>query len=315
MLIVIEGSDGTGKTTLSDALCEALSETRHIELTQHHFSQPVRHPLAEYELFLDAYRPGAGQHYIIDRLHWGEIVYGELYRNGGQLTSAGFWHVEQYLRSRGAIMVHATGDPDTVIARQADKGEDFLQAVDADQAWTRFEELAGNSLQDVYRYDSTTTTVETATRDLLTLGDRAEALAYDTVGEFPSYVGPVISKPSLLLVGEIPNFVEVEQENHAAAFVPYNSCSGKYLIDALLTRSVGAGDVGLVNAYDRGYHGLDIARLWKNLEEPAVVALGRKAAHHLGVMGVPHRESQHPQYRRRFLNDQMHEYGRELMGE
>ena len=69
MLIVLEGPDGSGKTTAVRKLTQrgALRGA-----TVLHFGPIEKDPLEEYELALQWYRPGTRQHVICDRLHLGD---------------------------------------------------------------------------------------------------------------------------------------------------------------------------------------------------------------------------------------------------
>lgn len=308
MLFVIEGTDGTGKTTLADALVKALAQTRHRKIVQRHFGPPQEHPLGEYERWLDFYRPGSGTHVVLDRFHWGEMVYSELYRDGSQLGEAGYWHIEQYLRSRGALMIHATGDPDIIASRQLEKREDFLRPEHADFVQARFHNLAATSLQRVMQYDSTDTSIEDAVEEAL-----AEAALREIVTaplkDFPSYIGGDL--PSLLLVGDTPNDEGIDAvARHEAAFVPYPATSGRYLLDSLL--SIADENalqwLGITNAYHHDVVPIALRTLWNRLNNPEIVGLGRRAQHHLNVLGLPHRDAPHPQWQRRFKHHEKREY-------
>jgi thymidylate kinase len=312
MLIVIEGTDGSGKTTLADELERRLLGTRHAKLVRRHFGPPEQHPLWEYERWLDFYRPGHGTHVILDRFHWGEMIYSELYRGGSRLGEAGWWHIEQYLRSRGALMVHATGDPVKIADRQVALGEDFLQVKDATNVWESFRAIAKASILPVETYDSTMQHVEDMAEIAISFAAYLEN-EVSPLESFPSYIGPL--DPELLIVGDQPNDNPGESFQHEAAFPPYPSTSGRFLVEALLSSRSGLGEIGMCNAYHHGAVPIALDRLWTKLGEPPVVALGRRAEHHLNICRVPHREVPHPQWQRRFSHAQKREYGQLILGD
>lgn len=311
MLFVIEGTDGAGKTTLANEIEWRLEDTRHRRIIRRHFGPPEQHPLAEYERWLDFYGPNGGEHVIIDRFHWGEMVYADYYRDGSQLGQAGYWHIEQYLRSRGALMIYACGDEPELARRQAEKNEDFLQPEHASDVLKIFDALATNSLQDVAIYDSTRSKPGEAAERAIDVARRFEH-SVAGIAAFPSYVGG--TRPQLLLVGDQPNDTPLL---HDAAFPPYPSTSGRYLLEALLERLSPDqyGDIGICNAYHLDAVPINLKKLWTELDRPPVVALGRRAEHHLTVLAVPHREAPHPQWQRRFSHAQKREYAELILGD
>lgn len=316
MLFVVEGTDGTGKSTLAGALAREVRRVRPSEnITRFHFGPPQIHPLTEYERVLDAYSPGQGRTVICDRLHWGEMVFSEIYRGGSKLGPAGFFHVEQGLRTKGATMIHATGDPDVLRSRLDDT--DYLKAPHALEAWERFNAVAKMSYQHVRTWDTTgvpgTTTGTSTITDLVEHAAKLEAITSVYGKVAPSYVGPL--RPWLLLVGDRPNeFAKNRPRGHRSAFVPYPESSGHYLLDAaILPLPRGRQEIGLVNSYDNVLgESIDLQVLWGMLGYPEVCALGSTANDRLTSQNVPHRSTYHPQYWRRFHHHETYSY-RELV--
>lgn len=113
MIVIIEGPDGSGKTTLAKKVVE-LTGAEYI-----HAKKPVRHPLVEYTAPLEP-----GKDYVLDRWHVGEMVYGPIHRGGSGLTQEQFWAVEQYLDDLGAVIVHCTGPTMDLVARLRERGEE-----------------------------------------------------------------------------------------------------------------------------------------------------------------------------------------------
>jgi thymidylate kinase len=305
VLIVIEGTDGTGKSTLANELGRRVLETRPNERVEViHFGPPKLHPLTEYEHVVDVYRPGQGRTIICDRLHWGEMVYSEIYRNGSQLGPWGFWHVEQALAARGALIIWADGDEARIRERQSQLGEDFLQPEHALEVQAAFERVAlEESTLGSVRFDSTVPVEEQWESDeLLSLAGALEVLTPDDPARWPSYVG--CRAPTLLLVGEAPNYSAANRpRGHVAAFVPYPESSGRYLLEQVVLPLPLEEQrlVGLVNAYNEPSGEVtQLRELWHVLGRPDVVALGNKARDQLEAQSVPHRHAPHPQYWRRF---------------
>src|SRR5215212_9925147 len=105
MLIILEGPDCSGKTTLADQLQVEIERTTKEEVLRLSSGPPTGHPLDEYVVPLLGYRPATGTHIICDRLHWGETVYPMILKRPSGLDGAIFAYIEAFLMSRGAYVV------------------------------------------------------------------------------------------------------------------------------------------------------------------------------------------------------------------
>lgn len=153
MLIVIEGSDGVGKSTLVDTLeaqFKALYEADG-NFKMVHFGPPEdrleNEGLIDYSNRcharfyeeLDKYDPtNFTDLWVLDRAHWGSPVYGSLFRpktnlmGFGDLGRNNFFEFELYLAKQGAYTAWLSPDPDVVVARALarEEGEDeYLDSV------------------------------------------------------------------------------------------------------------------------------------------------------------------------------------------
>lgn len=142
MWIILEGVNFAGKSTLRDALIEALQQRGHAVKVNHALppKEPTRDCVIRECLFtspatddtdevdLSAYEPGCGWSIVSDRLHWGCPVYGPIKRpdtddNGyGELGIGGWRYIELFLASRGATTFLMTEALETLHERAAARG-------------------------------------------------------------------------------------------------------------------------------------------------------------------------------------------------
>ena len=296
MLILLEGVDCGGKSTLANTLARLLVEAGEQEPTMLHRGVPQMHPLDEYERCLDWYRPGNGDNVICDRWHIGADVYGPLMRGDQGLDPVVRWHVEAYLKSRGAILVLV--EPPSVeemLARMHRRGEDYINDEQAIHCFEAFRPVVQGSKIFKFKYTS-----DDDPTLLIDLAGVAEDASHKFIN-FPSYIGPVW--PRVLLLGDKRNTVGGPEDSEAA-FIPWPGTSGRYLLEALGD----VDDVGIANANET----TNLSGLYRRCGCPEVVALGLNAAKACMVAGIPHKVVKHPQYMRRFKHSDIETYGKDI---
>lgn len=320
MLIILEGPDCAGKTTLANRLVDALRVGNPADqVTYHHSDVPTRHPVDEYVAPLLDYRPGTGQHVVCDRWHVGETVYPAVTGRVTRQTPAVAAYVELFLRSRGAIMVYCTASDEHLAACGVAR-DDEPDVIGRITATTRaFERTVADSLVPTV----TANVSDPAASDAALVVNLALGFGNDEewhaehLAPFTTYVGS--PRPRLLLFGDRrgPARKPLADYGRWPAFVPRGATSGDYLLTTLTgtrlrvpTHGLTLGDVGLANACDVD----DVRDLWDVLERPPVVGLGRNAQAALRRADVPHREASHPQHQRRFLHHRRDDYLDSLLG-
>ncbi len=298
MFIILEGCDGVGKTTVAKDLRAELRERGYRVFVMHR-GVPKRHVLDEYQYDVEGFRPGQGVGLIADRWHWGDIVYGELYRGASALggtEGAGFRFVELFLRSRGAVTVLMTQTPDVVRTRLAARGEDYLKTEHIEHVLKRYDEVFSAAM---------TSALTTSDPDVSAIITHAEFWAEQAVdlAPFPGYVGG--RTPRVLLVGERRGNASTASQT---AFRPTaKGNSAEWLLESLPASLW--HEVGLVNAYEED----NMCGLLEVLAAPPVIALGKAASERLTELEIEHAGMPHPQYMRRFKNDQQLAYGQKLV--
>lgn len=113
-MIIIEGPDKVGKSTLVKALRRALPGWEH----RHHGVPPVS-PFQYFGWFAAGARPRV----IVDRLHWSELAYGATYREGSELSTHQWRLLELMLMANRAHVVLLDDATESVAARWG-KGAD-----------------------------------------------------------------------------------------------------------------------------------------------------------------------------------------------
>lgn len=120
MIIILEGPDGSGKTTLSNLLTDELGVTRyhvgHVDMG----SQFLRY----LNLALDGPKP-----VVFDRFHISEMVYSALFRGESSLSVHQFYALEEILLDLGARLVHCTATNGTLTERHLARGDQDIKAL------------------------------------------------------------------------------------------------------------------------------------------------------------------------------------------
>jgi len=309
VLIIVEGPNCAGKTTLVDRLVTQLGARVTTGSVTRLHRGPIddRHPLDEYVVPLLGYRPGSGDHFVCDRWHVGERVYPTVFNRTTKMDFAVSAYVTQFLRSRGAVLVHMTALPSVLRSRCTSRGDetaDVLRGITAEKGlfdvMCKDEEALGLPVIEITQ----TNPSNDALRDI-----RATAHLYETMAQpltsFTTYVGG--HRPTWLLFGDVRG---PRSATDSAAFGPYRSTSGHYLLDCLGHTALHPSHLGLANACDVD----DPEELWETLDRPKVAALGQNAARRLKkIDAFRFGAAPHPQYVRRFWHRHRAAYGRVVL--
>lgn len=309
MLVILEGPDCSGKSTLASRLARELEQhlvPDSVELL--HKGPPVSHPLDEYESPLLTYRPQQGQHIICDRFHWGESVYPTVLKRETQLDDGIRLHIEMFLRSRGALVVYVTADDRVLEQCISRRGDDLIEPGKGHELNSLYNGVAAASLMETIHVDGRN--IDEATVQRIVHRAIILSTAASKLNQFTTYIGA--TSPRLILVGDVRHGTYVGDVR--PAFMPYSSTSGHYLM-CTLARYVDTSwlsHMGIMNGCDTD----DVAALHDivsntMLTPPTIVALGRKASKAVANHDwhVPH-----PQWTRRFNFGGAAEYANDIIG-
>ena len=197
MLIVLEGIDGAGKSTLAEELASRFTSTHKqftAEILHRGPLKPDADPLDEYENSLEYNAGSLTKLVICDRWYLSELIYGPLYRGRSRMDEFRWAHAEKFLEARGAARFIVTAPTAVIAERLAARGEDFLKPKDQVIVHARYLEL-GNRLG----WRQVNTSLSPNPQVLLTLAWQLQSKVRH-LAMLRTYVGP--PQPSVLLVSD-----------------------------------------------------------------------------------------------------------------
>lgn len=120
MIIILEGPDGSGKTTLANTLSK---QTGYFVL---HRSQPKTEE--DKARMMDEYMQviKAGKNCIMDRSWYSEMVYGPVMRDASVINYPQMYALEKQLARVGGLVIYCTGSLQTLWKRCLARGEDYI---------------------------------------------------------------------------------------------------------------------------------------------------------------------------------------------
>lgn len=313
-MIVIEGCDGTGKTTLAKNLASLLRLEYVHELT------PNGKDNFEYYLQRALELPRES---VVDRFHLGEYVYPLLKKDGRVPLESWQQHViERVLLAKGTVLIHAR-PVDTQRIRDVvhERGDDYVTVDEVTEISALFREAVSNTVLPVYRWDYS----HPDQRVLADLVFRHQVVTQASKAlEESSGLGDR-SSADWILVGD--RFADdTDAQAGKLAFTASNN-SSRWLHQALEHVD---GEGYITNAYKFEDEAANIQAMQQELRhfgilgtglatytpplrgKPPVIALGTRASDFLKRLEVPHGRVNHPQWWRRFKHHGHKEFAHEL---
>jgi thymidylate kinase len=305
VLIALEGVDGSGKSSLAAEIARQIREKypNDYGVEELHSGPLTEPPLDAYVYSIDRYVPGGGYHIVADRWHYGEQVYGPIYREKSAIKLSEWRWMEHWLDSRGMRVFVVTNSLEEIARRLEERGEDFLQPEHVERVINEFNSFENAATFGGYVVVGGDKSLEELAADIISSALRAENAAAWIERSTTSYVGP--ANPAAVLVGDkrggIPPFMST------GAFMPVRNNSADFLWSALDDDLWPR--VGVVNVKEE----FDVPELLERLGNPPVVALGQEAHKGLKDFGeIDHGRLPHPQWVRRFKNKHQKEYGQAI---
>lgn len=276
MLLLIEGVDRTGKTSLATRLAARAGGSLY------HFSKPHVWCVGEYCGPLSAWQPGLDPPVVLDRGHIGEIVWPIVFERHTDMGVAQRRWIEMFYRSRGAVLIHADRDDVGCWLRELNEHDEPIQDDVALGAKAAFDMAVRSSCLPSFTYHH-----GDDVEDVLEFAMQASRASARGLSVTPRWVGS--PTPKLLIVGR-----------HAGGrwfpYEPRPGSVGEFLMQELTCWR----HVALVNAMQPESDRLEpLHELHHVLGEPKVLALGGYASDILEDLGVPHTTIGQAEYFRR----------------
>lgn len=107
MLIILDGVNKAGKSTLANKIKEEFPEKEFIilKVSQPEIKNGVNQAINQYNEMLDFIEINSDRNYIIDRFHFGSFVYGPIYRGDNDFSYDDFYKLEERIMKLNYIFV------------------------------------------------------------------------------------------------------------------------------------------------------------------------------------------------------------------
>lgn len=290
-LIILEGENKCGKTTIANLLVE-----------KHGFkylkcSQPKGDPYEEYMNILKKIERKQ-QDTVIDRFIYGELVYGPIYRGKSGLDMVKLRNLELKARAIAdkTTLIYCFDRPEEIASRFESEKEEFATVKNIKKVLSLYDVVIKKRLSmipfNIYLHQMKTLADVTLNNQLDEMVD--EVLIEDRRFIFHDAVGNTVD-PYFILVGDKHNDELKNDYQHLAQ--PFDfGVSSRYLFEELERANVKPGSVMLINS-----NSTELKRLKKMPPHIHVISLGRQAEKRLVACGIKdYVIVGHPAYEQRF---------------
>ncbi len=290
MIILVEGADGTGKSTLARDLSDRYG------LDYLKFVVPDEHPMDYW------FRNGLAnitKPTVIDRLHLSEEAYGPVFRDGSALSPLDFWAMEGFLWARRTVLIMCSTSWERMLENQAKAKGEYHGDRQRDVV-VNFGDLLSKTSLPLNIYDYTVPLTRQLTYQTI------EAVHNQSGEVDPTTAGMGNARPKYWFVGEQPT--KVDDGRPLQYRMCFHSPAGDYLRRTLDSMYIRWNSMWISNSLDWEGNPYDLSAEYERLGRPKVVALGRIANEELNKADVPHNGVRHPQSWRRFDYHNMEGY-------
>lgn len=291
MLVVLEGVDKAGKSTLAEKLKEKLG------FPVVHFGKPGPDPAIEYAEFLRTCGDA-----ICDRFYVGELVYGPLLRGKQSMTPLQIATIERMCRKVGMILIHVDPPYNLIAARLKLMGDDLINAEQNAKAYDMFSSIIiTRHTGKIVRWTQGTT-AQKVVNEISIMVDR-DILVYQRAKEFCTGIGTVLGE-KIVFVGEKLS------DKTTWIGMPFDSGpSSEYLLKAM---QLFAGEESTFYVTNSNTVTKDEVDFLKSTGPTKFIALGNIAYSRLRALGITAAKIPHPGYWRRFHHYNMTKYANQM---
>ena len=283
-MIVLEGIDKSGKTTLANYFA-----TQGYKIIK--CSAPTGDPYREYaEKILNA-----DDNTVFDRLLWGEMVYGKIKRGGSLLDDNKFNNLELLLKARNATLIYCSADVNFLKAKFKSENETFTLENEIELVLTGYQGVRRVSILSVVEHRIPTNKIY-----------HLELKITPEVIKMSRYVGDL--NPEIVFVGEVNNENVYKINGYQDISLPFDFGRSSELIKSTI-KTLGLKSYGLTN----------LIKFWNNnstmifdelevLKPRKIVALGELVYKRLSKKFDNVVKVWHPSYARRFHYHNLDDY-------
>lgn len=148
MLIVLEGCDGVGKTTVAEQLASEIKDAQIVHCT--------RETQNDFEFFMDFIERAKTENIILDRGMYGQFVYQE--HNERKLTPEQLLELEKQMSAIKARVFYICASRDAIRSRLNARLE--VLSLPLETILARYESIFARSIIPIYVWDTTATSEE-----------------------------------------------------------------------------------------------------------------------------------------------------------
>lgn len=286
MLVIIEGADKTGKTTLAKKIVEKFG------YSYAHFAAPGPDPGREYADFLiNLDKPT-----VCDRFYIGEQVYGPLLRGKSVISNLQKATIERLCRYRGAILIWANTPIEVAQERLAKSKEEDVTLKENESAWYMFRDIIKEiPITPMCAYDSSRTgALEKILSELDPVINTMRQMS-GLARYYCSGIGTIFGN-KMVVVGESIN------ERVTWVGKPFDrGVSSEFLYSCMREANIPESRLYVCNADKLT---TEEAMFIRQGDTEPWLALGEKAHQRLTDMMISHVWIPHPQYWKRFHNSE-----------